>query len=324
VLDHLPKFEDGNLLVGIDTTDDAAVYKINNELALIQTLDFFTPVVDDPYTFGQIAAANALSDIYAMGGKPLIALNIVCFPSCLNVDILAQILKGGADKVLEAEAIIAGGHSIEDEEPKYGLSVTGLVNPGKIITNKGACVGDYLVLTKPIGSGIINTGIKGKLVDEKKQTEVIDVMSALNKKAAKAMVGVGVSACTDITGFGLLGHAAEMARASSKSLQLYKNSIPIINGTKELAEMGIIPGGAYSNKQFLDKNVKFDENIKPADEMILYDPQTSGGLLISVAREKLDTLMEKMQKYGVTGARIIGKVIEKTDFMIEVLDEEVK
>lgn len=316
----MPKIEDKNLLVGIDTTDDAAVYKINDELALIQTLDFFTPVVNDPYTFGQIAAANALSDVYAMGGKPILALNIVCFPSCLEINILAQILKGGADKVKEAGAIIAGGHSLEDDEPKYGLSVTGTVNPEKIITNRGARVGDYLVLTKPLGTGIINTGIKGNLVDDKTQKAVEEVMSTLNKEAADAMVKTGVSACTDITGFGLLGHAVEMAQASEVSLQINKKSIPVIEGTKDLAAMGLIPGGAYNNKNFLNGKVRFDKKLEPADEMVLYDPQTSGGLLISVAKNKVDLLMKNLQEDEVTCARVIGRAVEKRDYLIEVLD----
>jgi len=264
----LPKVEDKNLLVGIDTSDDAAVYKINDEVALIKTLDFFTPVVNDPYKYGQIAAANALSDVYAMGGKPLLALNIVCFPNCLDPNILAQIIKGGADKVAEAGAIIAGGHSLEDDEPKYGLSVTGLVNPKKLITNSGARAGDYLVLTKPLGTGIINTGIKGNLAGDETVKNAIEVMSALNKKAAEVMVEVGVSACTDITGFGLLGHAAELARASGVSLQICTKSIPIIEGTKELASMGLIPAGAYNNKNFLAEDIKFEKNPDPILEMI--------------------------------------------------------
>jgi len=324
VLGQLPKIEDENLLVGIDTTDDAAVYKISDKLALIQTLDFFTPVVNDPYMFGQIAAANALSDVYAMGGKPLLALNIVCFPNCINLDILAQILKGGADKVMEAGAIIAGGHTLEDDEPKYGLSVSGLVDPENIITNRGAGTGDYLVLTKPLGTGIINTGIKGDLVGKEMLAAAVEVMSALNKGASEAMVETGVSACTDITGFGLLGHAAEMARASSVSLQINKKSIPLIEGAKELAAIGMIPGGAYNNKKFLAGNVKFDQYVEPAEEMILYDPQTSGGLLIAVKENKLNLLIENLRKHGATVASVIGRVVEKGDFLIKVVNEEVE
>ena len=221
VLCHLPKMFDENLLVGIETSDDAAVYKINDELAMIQTLDFFTPVVDNPYTFGQIAAANSLSDVYAMGGEPKLAMNIVCFPNCLDQSVLVDILKGGYDKVKEAGAIIVGGHTVEDDEPKYGLSVTGFVHPSKILTNNNAKHGDVLVLTKPLGTGIINTAIKGELVDKEAYEEAVFVMSTLNKYAKEAMDEVeGINSVTDITGFGLLGHALEMARGSNVSIKI--------------------------------------------------------------------------------------------------------
>ncbi len=316
VLRHLPVMTDPNLLVGIDTADDAAVYKLDEETALIQTLDFFTPVVDDPYAFGQIAAANALSDVYAMGGKPFLALNIVCFPNCLSQDTLGRILKGGADKVNEAGAVIAGGHTVQDDEPKYGLVVAGLVHPGKILTNASAQEGDVLILTKPLGTGIINTGIKGDLVNRSVQQKAVEVMTTLNKGAALAMLEVGVHACTDITGFGILGHAAEMARGSGVSIRITAANIPVLPEVKNLARMGMIPAGAYHNKNHLDDNVSFNPDLNDIEKFILFDPQTSGGLLISVAPEKQDILLEKLQEYGVPDARIVGKVTAQDKHLI--------
>ncbi|PRR77280.1 Selenide, water dikinase [Clostridium liquoris] len=220
--------EDKNLMIGIETSDDAAVYKLNEDTAMIQTLDFFTPIVDDPYTFGQIAAANALSDIYAMGGKPVVALNIVCFPNCLPIEILGQILNGGADKVLEAGAVVVGGHSVDDNEPKYGLSVTGIVNPNRILKNFGSLVGDVLILTKPLGTGIINTAIKGEIASKEAYEKAVRVMKTLNKYAGEIINKYDVTACTDITGFGLMGHSYEMAYASKVSFKIYKELIPYI------------------------------------------------------------------------------------------------
>lgn len=311
VLCHLPKTYDENLLVGLDTSDDAAVYKINDDLAMIQTLDFFTPVVDDPYTFGQIAATNSLSDVYAMGGEPKLAMNIVCFPNCLSPSILTEILKGGYDKVKEAGAITVGGHTVEDDEPKYGLSVTGFVHPDKILTNSNAKPGDVLVLTKPLGLGIINTAIKGEIVDKNSYDEAVKVMTTLNKYAKEAIVRVGgVNSLTDITGFGLLGHALEMATGSSVTIKINHKNVPVISKALEYAKMGLVPAGAYSNRKYVGENVYINENVPKDIEDILFDPQTSGGLLISIRKENLDSLLEQL-KSTPTPYGVVGEVFEK-------------
>lgn len=310
---HIPKATDENLIVGLETSDDAAVYKINEELAIIQTLDFFTPVVDDPYTFGQIAAANSLSDIYAMGGRPVIAMNIVCFPDCLDPEVLGEILKGGQDKVKEAGATLVGGHSVSDEEPKYGLSVTGFVEPDKVLTNKSAKAGDILILTKPLGLGIVNTAIKGELIDKETYDEAIEVMTTLNKFGQEAIEKVdGVNSVTDITGFGLLGHAFEMAEGSEVSIKIDHKKVPMINKAVEYAEMGLIPAGAYNNKKYIEEDVKINEDIPAAIEDVLYDPQTSGGLLISIEKDKADDLMKALEN-STSKYAIIGEVEPKGD-----------
>lgn len=318
VLCHLPKSYDENLLVGLETSDDAAVYKINDDLAMIQTLDFFTPVVDDPYTFGQIAAANSLSDVYAMGGEPKLAMNIVCFPNCLKPSVLAEILKGGYDKVKEAGAITVGGHTVEDEEPKYGLSVTGFVHPDKVLINSNAKPGDVLILTKPLGLGIINTAIKGEIVDKATYDEAVIVMSTLNKYAKEAMDRVGgINSLTDITGFGLLGHALEMATGSSVTIKINYKDIPIINNALEYAQMGLVPAGAYANRGHIGENVFINEYVPQDIEDILFDPQTSGGLLISIPREKAELLLEEL-KSTPTKFALVGEVIEKQEHYIIV------
>lgn len=319
VLCHLPKFHDDNLIVGLDTSDDAAVYKINDDSAVILTMDFFTPVVDEPYMFGQVAAANSLSDVYAMGGKPLTAMNIVCFPNCLSIDVLGQILKGGADKVLEAGAVIAGGHSVEDNEPKYGLSVMGVVHPDKVVTNSGAKAGDVLILTKPLGLGILNTAIKADLLEAETINIAVNTMSYLNKDACEAMMIVGVNSCTDITGFGLLGHALEMAEGSQVTMEIWSDYIPIIKESLELARMGIIPGGAYKNESHIGDKAIFNNDIKQEIKDILYDPQTSGGLLISVSEDKSEKLMKLLKEKNKTSFNIIGKVKEKGQNPLEVI-----
>lgn len=318
VLCHLPSnVEDKNLLVGMDTSDDAAVYKINKEVAIIQTLDFFTPIVDDPYTFGQIAAANSLSDIYAMGGEPKLAMNIVCFPNCLSPDILVEILKGGFEKVNEAGALLIGGHTIEDDEPKYGLSVTGFVNPDKIYANSDAKPGDVLVLTKPLGTGIINTAIKGDMADEEVYNEAVKIMTTLNKFGRDAMIYAGANGCTDITGFGFLGHSLELAKGSDVTLVIDYKKLPIVQKAKEFASMGLIPKGAYSNEIFIGDDVAFTEDVPRAIKDIMYDPQTSGGLLISVPKANCETLLKKLKDSPIEGA-IIGEVIEKDEKYIIV------
>ncbi len=303
--------KDPNLIVGFDKSDDAGVYKISSELALVQTVDFFTPVVDDPYLFGQIAAANSLSDVYAMGGKPLTVMNIACFSCSLDSAILAEILKGGAQKIKEAGAILVGGHTVTDKEVKYGLSVTGTVDPEKVITNSGAKPGDVLVLTKPIGTGIITTAFKFDLIGDKDLLEAAINMSTLNKAASEAMQKVGVNACTDVTGFGLLGHSYEMAVGSGVELKIYSSEVPLLNKVLELIEQDSIPGGAYSNMDYFGKWTEFDSAIAEAKKMAMFDPQTSGGLLISVPQDKVRELLKEMQSNSVTSAVIIGEVAGK-------------
>lgn len=318
VLCQLPKSFDENLLVGLNTSDDAAVYRIDDNLALIQTLDFFTPIVDDPYKFGQIAAANSLSDVYAMGGEPKLAMNIVCFPNCLSPDVLVEILKGGFDKVKEAGALLIGGHTVEDDEPKYGLSVAGFVNPNRVWTNSNAKPGDLLILTKPLGVGIINTAIKGGLADEESYNEAVEVMSTLNKYAKEVIEKTHVNSVTDITGFGLLGHALEMAEGSSVTIVINHKSIPVIKGAIEYAQMGLVPAGAYSNRKHAGDRIKFNSDISEEIKDILYDPQTSGGLLVSVPRENADLIMENLKKTPTEYA-LIGEVVEKKENYIIVI-----
>jgi len=319
VLSQLPKNEDNNnLLVGLDTADDAAVYKLNNDTALIQTLDFFTPMIDDPYIFGQIAAANSLSDVYAMGGNPIVAMNIVCFPSCHDMDVLGEILKGGFDKVKESGALLVGGHTVDDKEPKYGLSVSGVVNPEKVLSNSNAKVGDKLILTKPIGVGILNTAMKENLISKDISNKVIEVMVHLNKYAAKSFDNIKVNSVTDITGFGLLGHALEMAKASNVSIEINSNDVPILDGAIDMAKMGIIPAGMYRNKEYISKDVDII-NIDTSIEDILYDPQTSGGLLVSVKEELAEDLIEDMKLNGSIEAKIIGSVKNKDKKYITVI-----
>lgn len=316
ILNKLPKMYDDNLLVGIETSDDAAVYKLTEDIATIQTLDFFTPVVDDPYTFGAIAAANSLSDIYAMGGKPTVAMNIVCFPNCLPIDVLGEILKGGADKVLESGAVVIGGHSVQDDEPKFGLSVMGLVHPKKILKNHGCKVGDALILTKPLGTGVINTAIKAEFASKEVYDEAVKIMTTLNKYAGEIIVNYSVSACTDVTGFGIMGHGYEMADASNICIKLFKDSIPVISGAKEFAEMGLVPAGTYNNKDYLSGKYELRE-VDQWMEDILFDPQTSGGLLISLPKTEVDDLMKELNKLEIKSA-VIGEVIEKGNVPIIV------
>lgn len=282
-------------------------------------MDFFTPVVDDPYTFGQIAAANSLSDVYAMGGKPVTSMNIACFPTCLPMDILREILRGGADKVMEAGALVVGGHTVEDDEPKFGLSVMGMVHPQKVAANSGAKPGDMLVLTKPLGVGILNTAIKADMVSGDIYKKAVETMSYLNKDACEAMLEVGINGCTDITGFGLLGHAFELAQGSGVSLEIWSDCLPIIKESVELARMGIIPAGTYKNEGYLSGHVHFADSINQETRDIMFDPQTSGGLLISVPEEKLEKLMESLRKRNKTDFNVIGRVKLKGQYPIEVL-----
>ena len=314
----LPKFEDDNLIVGIETSDDAAIYKVTDDIAMIQTVDFFTPIVDDPYMFGQIAAANSLSDVYAMGGEPKVALNIVGFPNCLDPAILGDILAGGAAKVMEAGAVPVGGHSVQDDEPKYGLCVSGFVHPDKIFKNYGCKPGDILILTKQIGTGIVNTAIKAQMASDAAIAEAITVMSSLNKKGKEVIEKYPVTACTDITGFGLLGHCAEMASASEVTFELGVEGIAYLEDAISYAKMGLVPGGAYKNRQHSGKMVDFG-NVAEHYIDLLYDPQTSGGLLISVAPEYVADMMDDFEQKNMdTKVSIIGRVKEKSDKWIRL------
>ena len=309
MLRQLPKVSDPNLLVGISTGDDAAVYKLSARVALVQTVDFFPPIVDDPYTYGAIAAANALSDVYAMGGTPLLALNIVGFPVSLPKAVLRRILKGGADKAAEAGVLIVGGHTVDDEEPKYGLAVTGLVRPGKQVTNAGARPGDALVLTKPIGTGIITTAGKQGRVPPKVLREAIRQMATLNHAAADAMVRVGVHAATDVTGFGLLGHLRPMLKASGATARVTASAVPLLEGARALAEQGIAPGGTQRNFESLDPVVRWGRSVDKYTRLLLCDAQTSGGLLIAVPRRKLKRLVAELRDGGVETTAVIGEVL---------------
>lgn len=303
---------DPNLITGFEHSEDAGVYKLTDDLAIVQTVDFFTPIVDDPYIFGQIAVANALSDVYAMGGKPIVAMNIVCFPSKkLDVSVLKEILKGGLSKMNEAGVTLAGGHSVDDPELKYGLSVTGTIHPDKVIENTGAKVGDKLVLTKPIGTGIISTAIKVDMVKEDTIKKITESMTTLNKKASEIMCEIGVNACTDITGFGLLGHLCEMLSKKENGIMLYTDKVPVFPETEELAMSGFIPGGAHRNKTFRAGLIENQEAVPDWKLDILFDPQTSGGLLISVPAKKADTMLQKMKSAGIKDAAIIGEVIKE-------------
>jgi len=301
---------DPNLIVGLDRADDAGVYKINDELALIQTVDFFTPIVDDPYWFGQIAAANALSDVYAMGGEPKTAMNIVGFPAKdMDLSILRRILEGGLDKMKEAGVVLVGGHSVEDKELKYGLSVTGFVHPDRVLTKKNIQPGDQLILTKPLGTGIINTAVKGNLASAEIIEQVTLLMATLNKLPAEIMKNYPVHACTDITGFGLLGHLAEMVEGSNLSIRLQAGNIPVIPETRDYAVMGMVPGGAYKNREFRENMIEFSSEVDRVMQDILFDPQTSGGLLISLESSRAPSLLENLKSLGIRDATIIGEVV---------------
>lgn len=303
-----PSPHDPNLLVGLDTSDDAGVYKLTEDLAIVQTLDFFTPIVDDPYDFGQIAATNAISDVYAMGGKPITALNIVAFPIAnLEKSILSDILRGAADKLIEAGVTLVGGHSIDDQEPKFGLAVTGTVHPNKVRTNAGAQIGDKLVLTKPIGVGIYTTSLKNGLLTDEEVKQVTTLMTTLNKTASEVMSLFDVHAATDVTGFGLLGHATEMAKASKVSIQITANDVPVLPRTKELAEAGKIPGGTKNNFVHVADDVTYSDKLDQIDRYILCDAVTSGGLLISLPSEQVDQMISELKEKGVN-ASIIGEV----------------
>lgn len=311
---------DENVLIGLDRADDAGVYKITDDIALIQTVDFFTPIVDDPYWFGQIAAANALSDVYAMGGIPKTAMNLVAFPAReMELTVLRQIIQGGIDKIKEAGVVLIGGHSIVDKELKYGLSVTGIIHPAKVLAKKNLRPGDRLVLTKPLGTGIVNTAIKAGLASAELTDRVTRLMAALNRDAARIMGDFDVGACTDVTGFGLLGHLAEMVCGSGMSVRVESAEVPVIAEALEFANMGFVPAGAYKNKEFREKMVACAETVSRALQDVLFDPQTSGGLLISVSETQAGPLVAALKAGGIADAALIGEVIADPEEKIWVM-----
>jgi len=320
ILKELPIPKDPKVLVGLDTSDDAGVYQLSEEMALVQTVDFFTPIVDDPFTFGQVAVANALSDVYAMGGTPLTGMNLVAFPiKTLPSSILKEILLGGLSKMKEAGVALVGGHSIEDPEIKYGLAVTGLIHPKKILTNAKAKIGDKLVLTKALGTGIVATALKGGMASEEAVRQIVESMVTLNRTASEWMKEFGAHACTDITGFSFLGHALEMATASQVGMVIRSETIPIFPQAMEYARLGLIPGGAYSNRQFFSCKVEVHSKVPELLLDILYDPQTSGGLLISLPSSQAEKLVATLKKEGHGHSGIVGEVIEDSPGKIRLL-----
>lgn len=305
--------------MGRETSDDAGVYRISEDVALVQTIDFITPVVNDPYDFGRIAAANALSDVYAMGGRPVTAMNVVCFPvKTMDKAVLREILRGGLEKIHEAGAVLVGGHSIEDLEIKYGLSVTGVVKPDKVLTNAGVKPGDALILTKPLGTGVLATAIKAGLISGEAQKRAVEAMATLNRKAAEIMSGYPVNGCTDVTGFGLLGHALEMATGSKLTVVIYAENVPLLSEVIDLVQMGLLPAGSFSNRNFCADLIANKEIIDPMLLDILADAQTSGGLLISLPEDKAWALLEDLKAGGVPDAAIIGRVTNPGKVSIEL------
>jgi selenide, water dikinase len=326
VLGKLARQQDPNVLVGFDKADDAGVYLLTADTALVQTVDFFTPVVDDPYTFGQIAATNALSDVYAMGGRPVSALAMVCFPPSGDLDILERILAGGLSKMGEASCAVIGGHSVRDEEIKFGYAVTGVIHPSRVLTNSGAQVGDRLIFTKAIGTGVISTAIKKQKAEQAWIDAAIASMTTLNKGAAEVItanpdssssVARSVHALTDVTGFGLIGHAREMALGSNVSLSIHASRVPLLNGALECVRAGHIPGGLNANRDFAECCVGYHDGITDELKTILYDPQTAGGLLVSVAADNAEELVRSLQAAGVAAVEI-GEVFPRTSPLIDV------
>ena len=308
ILQDLPNVKDRDLLVGYDSSDDAAVYRVSDDVAVIETVDFFTPIVDDPYLFGQIAAANALSDVYAMGGEPRVAMNLLCVPNCLPKEDVRAILEGGHSKAVEAGCVIAGGHTIQDNEPKYGLCVTGFVRPDRILKNVGAQPGDVLVLTKPIGSGVLTTALKADLISASSRDAAYAHMATLNKAAGDAVRQVSdVHACTDITGFGLLGHSFEMAEGSGVTIRLHGKALPLMDEALDMAGMGIIPSGAYRNMDYVKPHLAVLPSAQQALLDLAADPQTSGGLLVALPREQAERLLSLLRPFAPWSA-IVGEV----------------
>ncbi len=303
----------------MESLDNAGVYKLRDDLAIIQTVDFFTPIVDDPYMFGQIAAANSLSDVYTMGGKPITALNLVGFPvKTMDIKILKDILRGGLDKTNEAGVVLVGGHSIEDPELKYGLSVTGIVHPKKLVTNGGAKPGDKLILTKPLGIGIISTAVKAGVVGKALVKKVSHTMAMLNNRAAGVMQEIGVHACTDITGFGFLGHIIQLAKNSQVGLQIQADTVPFFPEAKGFAEQGLCPGGLFRNRDFYSTSVKFADSVPDYLQNVLFDPQTSGGLFICVSSRKAVKLLKALHKVGIADASIVGEAVTEHEGTVAI------
>ncbi len=321
VLGKLARQDDPNVLVGFDTADDAGVYQLTPELALVQTVDFFTPIVDDPYVFGQIAATNALSDVYAMGGRPVTALALVCFPDSGDPKTLEEMLTGGLSKMVEAGCTIIGGHSIRDEEIKLGYSVTGTIDPGKILANSGAQAGDRLLFTKAIGTGVISTAIKRGDADFTWIRAAVHSMTTLNKAAAEVITsgGFGVHSVTDVTGFGLIGHAREMATASVVSLRIEAARIPLLSGALECVRRGYVPGGLKANRQFAERYVETDAGVPAELATLLYDPQTAGGLLIAVAADDAERALTELQNAGVEAVEI-GEAVPRQKPLIAIVN----
>lgn len=312
VLSVLPKPTDPRLLVGIDTSDDAGVFQLTPELALVQTVDFFTPIVDDPYWFGRIAAANAFSDVYAMGGTPLTALNIVCFPDrTLPLEILREILRGGSDAAREAQVTLLGGHSVRDSELKYGMAVTGTVHPDMRITNAGARPGDWLVLTKPLGTGVLSTALKRNVLPPDLLDLLTRQLAELNLAALHVMRQLNVRGATDITGFGLAGHGLELARASGVTLELDALRLPLLPHAQALADAGMVPGGGKVNREVFGPQVVFDDDVSEALRILIFDPQTSGGMLMAVPPEAQSRLESCLEQEHLGQARVIGRVVER-------------
>jgi selenide,water dikinase len=320
VLGRLRPFAHPDLIVGTDPPDDAGVYRITGDVAVVLTVDFFTPIVDDPRTFGAIAAANAISDVYAMGGEPFAALNIVAFPAAspeLPLAVLGDILEGGGEKAREAGVVVIGGHTIDDAEPKYGLAVVGRIHPDRIVRKRGARPGDRLVLTKPLGTGILTTALKRGMIDEERIADAVRSMATLNRDAARAMTEVGVHAATDVTGFGLLGHLAEMLRGASIGARLWVDAIPFFAGARELAAAGAVSGGSSKNLAAAAATTRFADAVAEGDRIVLADAQTSGGLLVAVAPEKCDRLVARLRELGTPAAAVVGEVVGGPGITVE-------
>jgi len=315
---QLEPIDDPNLIVGFDSSDDAAVYKISDEESIIQTVDLFPPIVDNPETYGAIAAANALSDVYAMGGTPKLALNILCIPADMDKELVSGILHGGNQKVNEAGAVICGGHTIKDNEPKYGLSVTGFIKTSEVVTNSGARPGDVLILTKPIGTGILSTAMKSALLGDESYNAMAASMMSLNGTSSRIMKQFAASGCTDITGFGLAGHAYEMAKGSGTSIIINSRKVPILPQAEELASYGILPSGTHSNRRWLCGNVDFSDEVSLTTQDLMFDPQTSGGLLFTVKESLADSCLRALITNGVQAAEI-GYVDESQTSAVKII-----